>query len=141
MAKHGRSLQAGNNTVKLRRGPGKPFVKNDPRINRQGQIGHNVLAFNKTLRELIITEGEAKHTTLIESEGGHKTKVTHKKVEWVVKVLWNAAMKGEAWAIQFIAERTEGKITQPVDGNLNVTAALSMTALKKSLEECQDGKG
>ena len=115
------------------------FKKGDPRINRFGPIKTNVLAFNRSLRELIVIEGETKHTTLV-GEEGHKTKVTFKKVEWMVKVLWNAAMKGEAWAVQFIAERTEGKITQPIDGDLNVTAALSMTALKKSLEECQDGK-
>jgi len=126
-------------TAKRRRGPGKPFVKNDPRINRFGPIKTNVLAFNRTLRELIVAEGEQKHTTLIGDEG-HKVKVTFKKVEWMVKVVWNCAMKGEAWAVEFIAERTEGKITQPVDGNLNVTGALSMTALKKSLEECEDGK-
>jgi len=116
------------------------FKKGDPRINRFGPIKTNVLAFNRTLRELIVIEGEGKHTALV-GEEGHKTKVTFKKVEWMIKVVWNAAMKGEAWAVQFIAERTEGKVTQPVDGNLNVTGALSMASLKKSLEECQDEKG
>ena len=116
----------GRNTVKRHRGPGKPFVKGDSRINRNGQISHSVLAFNKTLRELIVTEGEAKHTSLVEVPGGQKVKVTHKKVEWVVKVLWNAAMKGEAWAVQFIAERTEGKVTQPVSGDMKVDSHLTV---------------
>ena len=79
----------------------------DPRRHKGGQISKAVLAFNKTLRELIIFEGERKHT---DADG----KVTLKKVEWMVKVLWNAALKGEHWAMEFIAERTEGKITQPV---------------------------
>lgn len=132
---------AGRHRLKAgKRQPNKgSFQKNDPRINRNGPIKTGVLAFNRSLRNLIVTEGESKHTALV-GEEGHKTKVTFRKVEWMVKVVWNAAMKGEAWAVQFIAERTEGKITQPVDGNLNVTAALSMTALKKSLEECMDEK-
>ena len=95
------------------------FKKGDPRINRFGPIKTNVLAFNRSLRELIVIEGETKHTTLVGDEG-HKTKVTFKKVEWMIKVLWNAAMKGEAWAVQLIAERTEGKVTQPVTAEQNV---------------------
>jgi len=99
------------------------FKKGDPRINRFGPIKTNVLAFNRSLRELIVIEGETKHTTLVGDEG-HKTKVTFKKVEWMIKVLWNAAMKGEAWAVQLIAERTEGKITQPVEGDLNLKGTI-----------------
>jgi hypothetical protein len=85
----------------------------DPRRNLNGQLSKKTLAFNKTLRELIIAEGEHKHT---DAEG----KVTLKKVEWMVKVLWNAALKGEPWAMQFVAERTEGKVTQPIEAEHNV---------------------
>jgi len=92
------------------------FKKGDLRINHFGPIKTGVLAFNRSLRELIVSEGEAKHTALIGEEGA-KVKVTLTKVEWMVKVVWNAAMKGEAWAVQFIAERTEGKIMQPIGGD------------------------
>jgi hypothetical protein len=100
------------------------FKKGDSRINRNGPIKTGVLAFNRNLRELIVAEGEQKHTTLVGDEG-KKVKVTFKKVEWMVKVLWNAAMKGEPWAVQFIAERTEGKVTQPVSGELSHTLKFS----------------
>lgn len=95
------------------------FKKGDARINRNGPIPTGVLAFNRCLRDLIVAEGESKHTALV-GEEGQKVKVTHKKVEWMVKVVWNAAMKGEAWAVQFIAERTEGKITQPIEAEQNI---------------------
>jgi hypothetical protein len=118
--------------AKHRRGPGKPFVKDDPRINRNGQIGKGALAFNRSLRELLVAEGETDQTD-------DKGKIRLKKVEWLVRVVWNKALKGEAWAVDFIAERTEGKVTQPVSGDLNIQGRLSMAALKKSAKACKDG--
>jgi len=95
------------------------FKKGDPRINRNGPIKTGVLAFNRTLRELIVAEGEKKQT---DAEG----KVTLKKVEWMVRVVWNCALKGEPWAVEFIAERTEGKVTQPINGDWKHTVVFEM---------------
>ena len=87
------------------------FKKGDVRINRLGQMSKNRLTFNRTLRELIVEEGEQLYAGTM---GGQTVKL--KKVQWLVKSVWNAAIKGESWAVTFIAERTEGKVTQPVSG-------------------------
>jgi hypothetical protein len=91
------------------------FKKGDPRCNRNGQISGKRLAFNRTLRELIVAEGEAVQTG---KAGDQILKL--KKVEWLIKSVWNKAIEGEAWAVEFIAERTEGKVTQPIEAEQNI---------------------
>jgi len=93
---------------------GRPFQPGlDPRRNTAGQRSKRAVAFSKALRELIIAEGEQKQT----GEAGDKV-LRLKKIDWLVKKLWNAAMQGESWAVALIFERTEGKVTQPVDAKV-----------------------
>ena len=97
----------------FRKGPdprrSNPFRKGpDPRRHTHGQINKKALAFNRSLRDLLIAEGLCKHTDA-------KTQVTLKKAEWMTKVVWGAALTGESWAVQLIWERIEGKVKDKVE--------------------------
>ena len=87
----------------------------DPRRHTNGSKSKAAVAFNKSLRELLINEGE-KTKTGKDTSGN---KVSLKNVEWLSISVWQKAIKGESWAVQFIAERTEGKVTQPVSGEID----------------------
>ena len=100
-------------TVAKKKATGKPFVKGDPRCNRNGQISKERLEFNRSLRELLVSEGEKEWTGVLDNE-----KIKLKKVEWLVKSVWKKAIDGEAWAVNFIADRVEGKVTQPIEGKI-----------------------
>ena len=55
----------------------------------------------------------------------------YNNLEVIMRKVFEYAVGGRPWAVQFIAERTEGKAVQPVDvavsGGLNVSAIENMT--------------
>jgi len=105
---------------------GKPFKKgSDPRRNQKGQISKKRLEFNRNLRELLVAEGEKESTGQI----GDKT-FRMKNVEWLVKSVWKKAIKGESWAVTFIAERVEGRIMQPVDLKGQIDGKLTIEVIE-----------
>lgn len=98
----------GRGNAKKGHPPAKTVFKKgyDPRRNVHGQRNKASVAFFKQLRELIVKEGERPY--MGKDESGQIVKL--KKVEWTIKVLWQEAMKGEAWAIEFIAEKVEAEM-------------------------------
>ncbi len=91
---------------------GKPFEKGqDERRHAGGQRNAASVAFSKTLRELIVKEGES-----VLAIDGKK----HKKVELLIRKVWNEALQGKEWATLFIAERTEGKIKDELDAHADM---------------------
>ena len=107
------------------------FKKGDPRINKNGQISNKRLGFNKALRELIIDEGEKK----AKGKGEKGDIVNLKKVEWLVKSVWQKAIAGESWAVQFISEKVEGKVVQPIEGPLSISYQFSEKFMPKTDNE------
>lgn len=95
---------------------GKPFEKgSDPRRSAGGQTKAQA-SFRKTLREMVIEEG---NQTL--SLDGKKLA----KVRIAVRALWNEAMKGEAWAWAAIRDQI-GETPLPPKQEIGLTGAIDV---------------
>lgn len=76
--------------------------------NRSGQRNRAAVQFSKTLRELLVAEGE----TSLKLDGKR-----YKKVQLLARKVWSEALQGKEWAVDFIATRVEGKVTDKVEVN------------------------
>ena len=94
--------------AKRRRGPGTPFVKGDPRINRAG-VPSESLAFGKALREAF-----AESLAAPSQYGEGKTRLQH-----IVEALVERAEAGDQKAAELIFDRIAGKPTQAIDANVS----------------------
>ena len=109
----------------------------DPRRHMDGSKSKEAVAFSKTLRALLVEEGEA-ITRAVDKDGNI---VEKRKVEFLVKSVWKKAIEGESWAVIFIAERVEGKVSQniDIDGNMDLTYIISDKFLPNKDEEENTG--
>lgn len=55
--------------------------------------------------------------------------------EALARKLWERAEKGDMRAAEIVLERLLGKAVQPLSGDLNVNAKLSLSTLKKSMKD------
>lgn len=88
---------------------GKPFEKGTDARRTPGGRTKEQAAFSRSLKHYIVKHGEATVNVTVD---GKPKKL--KRIEAVVRAVYNEAIKGNLAAATFIAERVEGKVTQPL---------------------------
>lgn len=103
------------------------FKEHPENKNKSGQRNKEAVAFSRSLRELIVREGERSLTL-----DGKR----HRKVELMVRQLWAKAIAGEAWACNIIMDRTEGRVTERAE----ITGANGGPIETKDVSELTDNE-
>lgn len=116
-----------------RTGRGQFQKGEDPRRNKAGQRNAQAVAFARSLRDLIIAEGNKAHSVTVNGRT-----IKGKKVDFMIRSLWSKAMAGEQWAVIFVADRTEGKVKEQVE--LSGTVAVKAYSVI-SPDDWDDGDG
>lgn len=98
-------------------GKGKPFTKNDPRRNAKGR-GKGVISIPDVLRRIGKRRLPKKMRDALTAaqaipEADLKRDLT--KLEALMEAVYWCALCGESWAVQFIADRTEGKVKDVIE--------------------------
>jgi hypothetical protein len=94
-----------------RKSPGKPFVKGDKRIWKKGR-GKGSVSIPDILRRICEHETPDALTERIRKAFRLRGKINiAEAIHWGVII---EALKGESWAVQYIADRTEGKPCQMI---------------------------
>ena len=104
-----------NTEGKKLRGSGRPFAKGpDPRRNVYGQRNKAAVRATKLLRNKLVQEGKRLVTYTVETPAG-KVKLKARNIDLLAKRIWREAVEGNASFVQIILDRTEGKVTQPIE--------------------------
>lgn len=87
---------------------------------------------------MLVSEGEIKAKG--QNELGDVVKL--KKMQWLVRSVWQKAIAGESWAVQFIADRVEGKVSQQVDisGDVNLGFQANLDAIEEGIKKAKKKK-
>ncbi len=101
-----------------------PFQKgNDPRRNSKGR-GKGVVGIPELLRRIGKRKLPPKlsaHLVSLRQMPPENIRTSKTMLESLMEVVYWCALSGESWAVQFIADRTEGKVKdvlafEPTDG-------------------------
>jgi hypothetical protein len=105
-----KNKRSGANTARRQGGKGKPFVKGDVRANVSGQRNAPAVAMTKSFRDVLVMIGGE---PLVSELSGKP--ISKKKIEWLGYKLWAMALAGDMAAIKELLDRTEGKVSQPLE--------------------------
>jgi hypothetical protein len=83
----------------------------------------------KTIPEILRKIGEEEGTKVSVEDGGAT------KLDVVMQQVYKFAREGKSWAVQFIAERTEGKVTDTHEIVGQVPIAMEVIVTKKKADE------
>jgi len=115
-----------NTAGKKPRGHGRPFAKGpDPRRNMYGQRNKAAVRAAKQIRDRLVQEGKKFVTYTVDTPAG-KVKLKAKNIDLLAKRIWREAIEGDASFVQIVLDRTEGKVTQPVDNTVTGTVTFVM---------------
>lgn len=112
-----------NAAATKRRPSGRPFAKGpDSRRNIHGQRSKAAVQLSKSIRSHLVEEAKRNvHYTVKTPAGDIKMKA--RNIDLLAKRIWREAVDGDAAFVHIILDRIEGKVTQPIEGELkgNVT--------------------
>lgn len=101
------------------------FGDNPQNINQRGQRNKAAVSFARSLREYIVKEGKVALKYVDDSGKQH----TLTKIEAVVRTVYKEAINGNLVAVNFIAERVEGKVKDQLEltGEVGIKAYVSIS--------------
>jgi len=119
--------------------PAKTCFKkgHDPKRNTSGQRNKAAVQQTKLFRDILVAIGEEELTVENKETGA---KIAKKKIEWLGQKLWSTALNGNMTAITIILERTEGKVTQPIDHSGDLKTNNTVTVKVIHVQSKKNGK-